>query len=81
MNCTPFVRQYDILTNKWGALLCQKEYQTNVIHQNSRSRWLRRSCKTALAMRKLPSYTKFMDTDVFKAGSGFIWKKVRKVLL
>jgi len=35
----------------------------------------------ALAMRKLPSYTKFMDTDVFKAGSGFIWKKVRKVLL
>ncbi len=23
MNCTPFVRQYDILTNKWGALLCQ----------------------------------------------------------
>ena len=32
-------------------------------------------------MRKLPSYTKFMDTDVFKAGSGFIWKKVRKVLL
>ena len=21
MNCTPFVRQYDILDNKWGALL------------------------------------------------------------
>ena len=20
MNCTPFVRQYDILSNKWGAL-------------------------------------------------------------
>ena len=24
MNCTPFVRQYDILNNKWGALLCRK---------------------------------------------------------
>ena len=35
---TPFVRQYDILNNKWGALLCRKEYQTNAIHQNSRSR-------------------------------------------
>ena len=21
LNCTPFVRQYDILDNKWGALL------------------------------------------------------------
>ena len=30
MNCTPFVRQYDILDNKCGALLCQKGYQTNV---------------------------------------------------
>ena len=38
VNCTPFVRQYDILNNKWGALLCRKEYQTNAIHQNSRSR-------------------------------------------
>ena len=28
MNSTPFVRQYDILFNKWGVLLCQKEYQT-----------------------------------------------------
>ena len=34
MNCTPFVRQYDILDNKWGALLCQKGYQTNDTHQN-----------------------------------------------
>ena len=34
VNCTPFVRQYDILSNKWGVLLCQKEYQTNGIHQN-----------------------------------------------
>ena len=24
MNCTPFVRQYDILSNKWGDLLCQE---------------------------------------------------------
>ena len=78
MNCTPFVRQYDILTNKWGALLCQKEYRTNVIHQNSRSRWLRQSYRVVLAMRKLPGFTKSMDMDVFKAGNGFIWKKVRK---
>ena len=37
VNCTPFVRQYDILSNKWGVLLCQKEYQTNDIRQNSKS--------------------------------------------
>ncbi len=36
MNCTPFVRQYDILDNKWGALLCQKEYPLNDIHRNSK---------------------------------------------
>ena len=52
MNCTPFVRQYDILTNKWGALLCQKGYQTNVIHQNSRNEWLRPSYKMVSATRK-----------------------------
>ena len=34
---TPFVRQYDILDNKWGALLCQKGYQTNDTHQNLKS--------------------------------------------
>ena len=39
VNCTPFVRQYDILSNKWGVLLCQKEYQTNDIRQSSRE-WL-----------------------------------------
>ena len=39
LNCTPFVRQYDILFNKWGVLLCQKEYQTNDIRRNSRE-WL-----------------------------------------
>ena len=37
MNCTPFVRQYGILSNKWGVLLCQKEYQTNDIRQNSKN--------------------------------------------
>ena len=37
VNCTPFVRQYGILSNKWGVLLCQKEYQTNDIRRNSRS--------------------------------------------
>ncbi len=35
----PFVRQYDILSNKWGVLLCQKEYQTNDIRRSSRE-WL-----------------------------------------
>ena len=39
LNSTPFVRQYDILSNKWGVLLCQKEYQTNDIRQSSRE-WL-----------------------------------------
>ena len=39
LNCTPFVRQYDILSNKWGVLLCQKEYQTNDIRRSSR-KWL-----------------------------------------
>jgi len=39
LNSTPFVRQYDILFNKWGVLLCQKEYQTNDIRRNSRE-WL-----------------------------------------
>ena len=24
MNCTPFVRQYDILSNKWGAVIMSK---------------------------------------------------------
>ena len=39
VNCTPFVRQYDILSNKWGVLLCQKEYQTKDIRRSSRE-WL-----------------------------------------
>ena len=38
VNSTPFVRQYGILNNKWGDLLCQKGYQTNGIRQNSRSK-------------------------------------------
>ena len=38
LNITPFVRQYGILNNKWGDLLCQKGYQTNGIRQNSRSK-------------------------------------------
>ena len=37
LNCTPPVRQYDILSNKWGVLLCQREYQTNDTRRNSRS--------------------------------------------
>ena len=39
VNSPPFVRQYDILSNKWGVLLCQKEYQTNDTHRSSRE-WL-----------------------------------------
>ena len=34
MNSTPFVRQYDMLSNEWGVILCQKEYQTNGIRRN-----------------------------------------------
>ena len=37
VNCTPFVRQYDILSKKWGVLLWQKEYQTNDIRRNSKN--------------------------------------------
>ena len=39
LNSTPLVRQYDILSNKWGVLLCQREYQTNDIRRSSRE-WL-----------------------------------------
>ena len=39
LNSPPFVRQYDILSNNWGVLLCQKEYQTNDIRRSSRE-WL-----------------------------------------
>ena len=38
LNCTPFVRQYDILSNKWGDLLCQEENPTNDTRRNLR-RW------------------------------------------
>ena len=37
MKCTPFVRQYDILSNKWGDFLCQKEHNIRSIHQNSKN--------------------------------------------
>ena len=39
VNSTPFVRQYGILNNKWGALLCQKEYQTNATRRNLSNWW------------------------------------------
>ena len=39
LNSTPFVRQYDILSNRWGDLLCQEENRTNDIRRNSR-KWL-----------------------------------------
>ena len=37
VNCTPFVRQYDILSNRWGDLLCCEENRTNGTRRNSRS--------------------------------------------
>ena len=37
VNSTPFVRQYDIMFNRWGDLLCQEENQTNDTRQNLRS--------------------------------------------
>ena len=37
LNCTPFVRQYGILSNKRGVLLCQREYRTNDTQRTSRS--------------------------------------------
>ena len=39
VNSTPLVRQYDILSNRWGDLLCQEENRTNDIRRNSRE-WL-----------------------------------------
>ena len=39
LNSTPFVRQYDILSNRWGDLLCQEENRTNDIRRSSR-KWL-----------------------------------------
>lgn len=80
LNSPPFVGQYDILNNKWGVLLCQKGYQTNVIHQNSRNESLRQSYKRELAIRRPAEFKKFKDMAVSKVGSGFIWKKVRKDL-
>ena len=37
VNSTPFVRQYDILSNRWGDFICQREYPTNGIHRSSRN--------------------------------------------
>ena len=37
LNCTPFVRQCDILSNKWGDFICQRAYRTNGIHRSSRN--------------------------------------------
>ena len=31
VNCTPFVRQYGILGNKWGALLCQTIFYKGIM--------------------------------------------------
>ena len=28
LNCTPFVRQYGILSNKWGVFLCQRDIES-----------------------------------------------------
>ena len=36
LNSSPFVRQYGILNNEWGVILCPKECRTRGIHRNSR---------------------------------------------
>ena len=37
LNSTPFVRQYDILSNRWGDLLYQEENRTNGTRRSLRS--------------------------------------------
>lgn len=39
LNCPPIVRQYDILNNKRGVILCQKGYQTKDTHRSSNNLW------------------------------------------
>lgn len=34
MSSTPFVRQYDMLSDEWGVLMGQKEQPTNDTHQS-----------------------------------------------
>ena len=41
MNCTLIVRQYVILNNDWGVLLCQKGYQMHATQENLSARWWR----------------------------------------
>ena len=47
MNSTPFVRQYDIISNKWGDLLCQ----TINIYLGSRN-WLWRHAEMHFCCNK-----------------------------
>ena len=37
MNCTPFVGQYGILSNKWGVFICQREYHRIKLKPNGLS--------------------------------------------
>lgn len=37
MNCTPFVEQYGILSNKWGVFICQREYHRIKLKPNGLS--------------------------------------------
>lgn len=59
MNCTPFVRQYDILFNRWGDFICQKEYRTSDTRWNSKKscRSRRRSVDILLSIAQLPRAT------------------------
>ncbi len=40
LKCTPFVRQYDILSEKWGVNYAEKEYQINDIHRQRKRSFL-----------------------------------------
>jgi hypothetical protein len=35
MNCTPIVRQYDILKNNWGDFLCREGNQISDTQESS----------------------------------------------
>ena len=63
-----------------GCFICQKGYRTNAIRQNSRGVSLSQYYKMVLAIRRPLKFMKFKDMTGYKAGSGFIWKRGRKVL-
>lgn len=74
---TPFVRQYSILNNKWGASLCQNENQYKKIHDRIQKQVTETMqdehleyCKTAQGFTS--------GTNEFKTRSVFAWRRGRK---